>query len=321
MTSNSMTTIPTDLLRTFVAVVDLRSFTKAAHLLGVTQPAVSAQIKRLQQVLGTDILDKSAPGVSLTPAGEIVLNYGRRLLSINDQILHLTGSHPAPPMLRLGMPGDFVGAALWRTLGTFHVSCPDVRFHVRSSASEPLVRDVRQGELDVAMAISGPAPHDDARYHWTEEMVWVRGPLTHIDLSAPIPIVSHGEKCRAHQHVADALEEAGLSYDLAFTGSSITSLAAAVGAGLGVMALPRSLSDTGDLVVWEEGPLPRLPAIFCNLMVRAGADDVVNQLAGALAEGFRPREVLLASGSSQFAPDLIPSAIDQAMPSIPSGSA
>jgi len=82
-----MTNIPTDLLRTLVAVVDLRSFTKAAQSLGVTQPAVSAQIKRLQYLLGYEVLDKSAPGVSLTPRGEIVVSNARRLLSVNDEIL------------------------------------------------------------------------------------------------------------------------------------------------------------------------------------------------------------------------------------------
>src|SRR4029450_4290002 len=88
---SAMTNIPTDLLPPLGAVVDLRSFTKAARSLGVTQPAVSAQIKRLQQLLGTDLLDKTAPGVSLTPTGELVVNYARRLLSINDQILHAAG--------------------------------------------------------------------------------------------------------------------------------------------------------------------------------------------------------------------------------------
>ena len=65
-----MQNIPTDLLRTLIAVVDLRSFTKAAQMLGVTQPAVSAQIKRLQSLIGYELLDKSAPGVSLTQRGD-----------------------------------------------------------------------------------------------------------------------------------------------------------------------------------------------------------------------------------------------------------
>lgn len=102
-----MLNIPTDLLRTLVAVIDLRSFTKAAQSLGVTQPAVSAQIKRLQFLLGYDLLDKSAPGVSLTARGEIVVNHARRLLSINDDILHLTGAKEAKQVLRIGIPGDY----------------------------------------------------------------------------------------------------------------------------------------------------------------------------------------------------------------------
>src|SRR5256885_13375689 len=92
-----MTNIPTELLRTLVAVVNLRSFTKAAQSLGVTQPAVSAQVKRLQFLLGYELLDKSAPGVILTPRGEIVVNYARRMLSINDEIVHLTGGRPPSP--------------------------------------------------------------------------------------------------------------------------------------------------------------------------------------------------------------------------------
>jgi len=98
-----MTNIPTDLLRTFVAVVDLRSFTKAAISLGVTQPAVSAQIKRLQFLIGDDIFDRSTQGVSLTPHGEIVISYARRLLSLNDQIVHLGGTGPRPELvIRVG---------------------------------------------------------------------------------------------------------------------------------------------------------------------------------------------------------------------------
>src|SRR5262249_46333667 len=89
-----MLNIPTELLRTLVSVVDQRSFPRAAQSLGVTQPAVSAQIKRLQFLLGYELLDKSAPGVSLTPRGEMVVTQARRMLSINDQIAQLSGREP-----------------------------------------------------------------------------------------------------------------------------------------------------------------------------------------------------------------------------------
>ena len=94
-----MTNIPTDLLRTLVAVVDLRSFTKAAAKLGVTQPAVSAQIKRLQFLLGGELFDRSVQGISLTPQGDLVVSYARRLLSINDQIVSISDNGPRPELV------------------------------------------------------------------------------------------------------------------------------------------------------------------------------------------------------------------------------
>ena len=282
-----MTNIPTELLRTFVAVVDMRSFTRAAQSLGITQPAVSAQVKRLQQLLGGELLDKSAPGVLLTPMGESVLGSARRLLAINDHILNMAAVPPAEPhTIRVGVPSSFVGDILWRTLARSRESRPDIRFHVKSSTSDMLVREVRQGELDVAVAVSGSDPHSDARFHWTEDMVWIRAPGTRIDPCGPVPLVSHGDKCAAHRQVADALERAGRTFNLSFTETSLTGLRAAVNAGLGVMALPRCVSDGADVAIWHDAPLPPLPAIVCNVCVRVGADDVVDRFAQALVDAY-----------------------------------
>ena len=104
-----MTNIPTDLLRTFVSVVELRSFTRAAKVQGMTQPAVSAQIRRLQILLGVELLDKSAPGVALTPVGEHVINSARRMLSVNDQIVQIASPNSAAQIVRVGVPGDCMG--------------------------------------------------------------------------------------------------------------------------------------------------------------------------------------------------------------------
>src|SRR5258707_13025643 len=105
-----MLNIPTDLLRTLSTVVDLSSFTKAAKALGITQPAVSAQIKRLQSLLGYDLLDKRAPAVILTPRGEFVINQTRRLLSITDDILRSTSGGRISQTLRVGIPWCYSGS-------------------------------------------------------------------------------------------------------------------------------------------------------------------------------------------------------------------
>jgi len=137
-----MLNIPTDLLRTLTTVVDLSSFTKAAKALGITQPAVSAQIKRLQSLLGYDLLDKRAPGVILTPRGEFVVNQARRLLSINDDILRSTSGGRISKTLRVGIPGDYAGSRVPEKLARFRLRWPAINFIVSSASSEQLLRDL-----------------------------------------------------------------------------------------------------------------------------------------------------------------------------------
>ena len=71
------------------------------------------------------------------------------------------------------------------------------------------LQTTRKRELDVVLTVSGAESHDDARFHWTEDMVWVRAPQTEIDPRAPVPLVSHGEKCIAHRQVAERPSAAG----------------------------------------------------------------------------------------------------------------
>lgn len=279
-----MTNIPTDLLRTFVAVVDLRSFTKAAISLGVTQPAVSAQIKRLQFLIGDDIFDRSKQGVSLTPHGEIVISYARRLLSLNDQIVHLGGAGARQELvIRVGTPNDYVASILPDTLARFRERWPEVRFSVRTDVYDSLARQLHSGDIDVLTGLS-MTPPPDARHCVAREVVWVHGKATRYDPNGPIPLVSYGPSCTYHQHSVRALKAAGLEWEDVFTGPSFLSLKAAVTAGLGVMAITRRRAiDDGNLI-WEDAPLPKLPELYSSILIReGGARTIYEQLADEIA--------------------------------------
>jgi DNA-binding transcriptional LysR family regulator len=280
-----MTNIPTDLLRALIAVVDLRSFTKAAASLGVTQPAVSAQIKRLQFLLGADLFDRSAQGVSLTAQGEVVVSYARRLLSINDQIVDLSGADLRPDVvIRVGTPSDFIASVLPGTLARFRTRWPDVRFIVRTDYFDQLVRELRGSELDVVIALSMSEPHD-ARHWQQEEVVWVRGENTHIDPNRPVPLVSFGEQSVYHRVAVQALRSAGLDWQDVFTGPSLSSLSGAVTSGLGVMAITRTRAEEIGLPVWDDAPLPKLRDLFSGIYVReSGARSTYEQLADDIAK-------------------------------------
>jgi DNA-binding transcriptional LysR family regulator len=303
-----MINIPTDLLRTLVAVVDLRSFTKAAASLGVTQPAVSAQIKRLQYLLGKDVFDRSSQGISLTPHGEMIVSYARRLLSINDQIMEIGGSsRRADQVIRIGAPGDFVSTILSHTLARFRDQWPGVRFNVRMASIEPLLRDLRQGDVDLVVGLSATTPLD-ARHYWEEDVVWVRGVNTRLDLTQPIPLISYGEKSLNRQLCANALKKVGLEWEEVFVGPSLLSLSGAVASGLGVMALARRramqfglLGWNGESLVWDDTPLPDLDSVFCGIYVREGAGrELIEQLADLIAEVLHPTAVM--AESEDFAP-------------------
>jgi DNA-binding transcriptional LysR family regulator len=279
-----MTNIPTDLLRTLVAVVDLRSFTKAAAMLGVSQPAVSAQIKRLQFLLSEDLFDRGAQGVSLTPHGEAVVGHARRLLSINDQIVGLPNSGRRPELvIRVGTPSDFVASMLPDTLARFRARWPEVRYTVRTDFHDPLLRQLRSGEIDVMIGLSEAKPHD-ARHFRSHDVVWVRGAGTVVELNRPVPLVSYGEPCTYHRLVVKTLRAAGLEWESVFTGPSLNSVTNAVTAGFGVMAITRARAISMGMTIWEDTPLPVLPDLFSGIFVREGGPNAIyEQLADEIA--------------------------------------
>jgi DNA-binding transcriptional LysR family regulator len=307
-----MITVPTELLRTLVTVVDLRSFTKAAQSLGVTQPAVSAQIKRLQILLGSDLLDKSAPGVTLTEKGELVVNYARRLLTINDRILQLAIPRAVEPVLRIGVPGDFAATILSATFVAFRARYPNLRFHIRSDISDNLLRDLRQGHIDLAVALTTAGPAVDARHHWREETVWVRGPAVDFSASDPLPLASFGEESLMHRMATATLSHAGRDYDTVFTTLSLAALLAGVAAGIGVALLP-SRSVPAELGLRDEGSLPSAADMWCGIYLRDGIDcEVLAALADTMGDILRPRPEVVPARPA-WSPDVAAQALDPAI--------
>ena len=109
--------IPVVLLRSFIAISGHGSFTKAAEELNLTQPAISAQIKRLQRLVGGDLFFKKTQGVGLTQLGSIVENYARRILTLNDQIIAIAGQVPKHETIHLGIQNIFARAVLADVVG------------------------------------------------------------------------------------------------------------------------------------------------------------------------------------------------------------
>lgn len=279
-----ITNIPTDLLRTFIAVVDLRSFTRAAQSLGVTQPAVSAQVKRLQALLDTELFDKSAPGVTLTATGELIVSYARRLLSINDQIFDLASQGATADRLRIGIPPHHREREIFQLITDFRARHPEYQLQVCSEPTDALLREFRRGEFDLVLGAADEEQTLAPSWSWIETFAWAGTPQL-LAAKGPIPLAVIGEGSLTRRLAIQALEEAGEPYEIVHLGKTFGTIAEAVRAGLGIACWAKDALTGAGLPVVDETPrLPRLGGRTVGIFVGAGHQgSVVEELAGRIA--------------------------------------
>ena len=144
--------IPIELLRAVVATVDLGSFSKAAQALRLTQPAISAQMRRLKQLVGTEVFSKAGSTLVLTDRGALIVKYARRILAMNDQILSLGGGRVQ--CIRLGLPLVFSPAILSDVLRIEGDAEDGTEIQIFCDCSDELKRRLAAGYLDIAFIIS-----------------------------------------------------------------------------------------------------------------------------------------------------------------------
>jgi DNA-binding transcriptional LysR family regulator len=152
-------------LRYFVAVADVRHFTRAADLVGVTQPTLSRQLKALERELGATLVDRGArDGPALTAAGAALLPLARRMLADLDSartaVAEIVGLRRG--RVRVGATPSLCMGVLADVLRVFHGRHPEVRLELEESGSRPLVRALVRGELDIALVIAPATGIDPA---------------------------------------------------------------------------------------------------------------------------------------------------------------
>ena len=282
-----MINLQTDLLRTLVSVVDLRSFTRAAQAQGITQPAVSSQIKRLQMLLGGDLFDKTAPGVTLTAKGELVVGYARRLLALNDQMFDAATGGGSIARLRVGLATDYFEGPELRVIAAFRETHPEHTIQVFAESSSALLRDLRRGDYDLVVAASDVAEEADVSRTWLEPTAWGAASAAVAERAGPIPLVVVGESSLSRRLSVGVLERAGLDYEITYVGASFAGMVNAAAAGLGVACwAKRLLQQQHGLQVFEQtARLPRVPDVRGGVHLRDGLDSAeLNTLADMLAD-------------------------------------
>ncbi|WP_462380456.1 LysR family transcriptional regulator [Pseudomonas sp. Marseille-QA0892] len=262
-----------DALRSFTLGIELGSFSRAADRLGRSTSAVSAQLRKLEQQLGVPLVSKNGRHLQPTLAGERLLQYGQRLLALNDEALAAIRIPTLQGRVRLGLQEDFGERLLPQVLGQYARAYPDVRVEAQVARSVELLDGLATGALDLALVwhVDRPAilpgiHHEtlgEVPIRWIGNFAPEAWPWQEQD---PLPLVLFDNVCPLQTCAIAALDRQGLHWRTAFTSRSLGGLFAAAGAGLGVMIrtaldLPRHL----QVIDGPESSLPRLPSVSLSL--------------------------------------------------------
>lgn len=261
--------IPFECLRAVVTITDVGTFRAATKILGLSQPAISAQIRRLERLIGARVFEKSSRGVVLSERGKVVDRYARRILVLGDQIKAHSGALERPA-LRIGIQNFFVEKVLSKVIHRCSAAYAGGPIQFVCDVSSSIREQLTRGYLDLAFVI---APADfpvPAHSEWTEKIVWAAAPGTHPgpDKSIPLIILPGGNIDRI---AIAALEQKGLSYTIAFSASDTTARKEAALARVGIMAAPERFIPDG-LEAIEEPLLPKLPTLRAGIMHKEGLD-------------------------------------------------
>ena len=273
-----------ELLRSFVSVVDSGGFTRAGERVHRTQSTVSQQIKRLEDDLCQPLLNRTAKDVTPTEAGERLLSYARRLLSLAEEARDVLSRPGNEGAIRLGVPEDFAAYRLTKLLASFSRSRPGLRLDVRVDQSTYLRRDLERGELDLALFKRGAGEKGGIAV-WPERVHWVTSKTHPIDAEIrSVPLIGFPTGCLYRARAIHAIESAGRAWHMAYTSSSLTGIQAAVAAGLGLSILSEIAIQADHRVLTAKDGFAPIDKTEVALVASPDASPATLRLADRLAE-------------------------------------
>lgn len=288
-----------DLLRTFVAISDTGSFTRAAQRIHRTTSAVSMQVKRLEETLGRTLFLREGRVVTLTPDGEALLSYGRRMLRINQEAMSRFLAPAVDGRVRFGAPDDFGTRFLPTILARFAAIYPTVEVDVVLAPSVSLMSQLDSGNLDLTLITAGSAEArpEQGVIVYTERLVWAGLNGGRAREEDPVRLALAGLGCPWRGTALAALDAAGKSYRIAYNSEHVQAQLAAVLADLAIAPLPYSYITSPVALVEPRCGLPEL-GNYHILMIKGAemgpaAEALAEQVTAALAIGMRatsPRE-------------------------------
>lgn len=281
----SVARLDPDLLQAFVAVADLRSFTRAAAQLNRTQSAVSMQVRRLEDRLGAELLVRSTVNVELSAPGEALIGYARQILAISAEAVARLTEHRLEGQVRLGVMDDYGTLVIPPLLAGFAAIYPRIQVEMQTGLTSTMTE--RLGDaFDLVIAMH-PEGQGGGTFLRQEQAVWAVGGTRSALAHQPLPVALYPQGCLFRQWAIAELDRAGLRWRLAFVSHSLGAVEAVAAQGLAVTVVKAGTCPPTLRMLKHDDGLPPLPKadirLHCVPSPPQAATLLAAHLVGALA--------------------------------------
>jgi DNA-binding transcriptional LysR family regulator len=269
-----------DQLRTFIAIAETGSFTRAAEVVNKTQSAVSMQMKRLEERLERAIFLRDGRASKLTEDGQRLLDYARRIVKLNLETIAAFSDAELSGRVRLGVPDDYADRYLPEIMARFSRVYPGVELTVICEPSVDLLERIDANQIDLAIVTNCESKRASETFR-RERLLWVTSNRHPTHTEQPVPLALGRPSCSWRRAAVDKMEAIGRPYRVLYSSSNAGAVAAAVLSGLAVSVLAESGLRPGMRVLTAADGFPELPACHVGLVRNAHESSA---LADALAE-------------------------------------
>jgi len=286
--------VNSELLRTFVTVVDTGSLSRAAEQLYRTPSAISMQIKRLEEQCGRVLFLRNGRQLELTEEGRSLLGYARQILALHDEALSGLRQRRSYKPLRLGCPEDYSRQLLPDLIIMLRQRFPGLQLEVSAAPTPVLRQALDAGELDLAVVTRQPGA-DEGYSLFQDRGVWLAAPGFDLQRYDPLPMVLYDYECKFHSAARDGLEKQGREYEVLCTSSHPALLLELVRRQQAITVVAScTVPDDLEILEGDGFEMPPLPAIDVVLLGSAeGHELVTTSLLRELAEQYRQASRLL----------------------------
>lgn len=271
------------LLRAFVTVSATGGMTSAGRVLNLTQAAISQQIKRLEELMQAELIDRSVKQLRLTSAGERLIAPAQQLIALNDQVFANMTQPEFDGEVRLGVPHDLVGIYMPPILRSFQQAHCRVRVSLYASTTPKLLDFMQRGEIDLTLTTE-PKPVADTDMLRSDQLVWTGARGGTAWRRNPLPVSLGDDTCAFRTHALDALRQAGRAWHLMCQVGDTAPMQAMLEADMAIAPMLASVVPDQLEIIRATEALPALPDFYINLHARRAGQ---NAIADALAEKIR----------------------------------